>query len=155
QKDRDQYLMDHHPLFQRGRNQDGGDQHAEHAQRIAQRGGVDARIEGGQPQQPERAGQRQHAADDQQQRDRDRYPDGQGVHHGSMTSPRSRNLAMATEPTKPNRAISRAMSKYRLELNCSPSTRRISMPLMYMVSRASTRSDAAGPRSMRSAANTR
>src|SRR3546814_2401413 len=42
-----------------------------------------------------------------------------------MTSPRSKNLAMATDPTKPNMLISKAMSKYSAEPNCKPSTSRI------------------------------
>src|SRR5690606_6299107 len=90
----------------------------------------------------------------QQQGDRDGQPPGQqssGV-HGSMTSARSRNLAMAAEPTKPNRAISRAMSKYRFESKRMPKASRASMPLMYMVSSASTRSAAEGPLSRRTTA---
>ena len=59
-----------------------------------------------------RTDQRRESAGDQQQRARHRHPQRQlGARHGPMTSPRSRNRDSASVPTKPNRAISSAMSK--------------------------------------------
>ena len=57
-----------------------------------------------------------HAGDPQSQRvdnrqDRQSHRIGQGV-HAQTTSPRNRNLASATDPTKPNSTISIAPSKY-------------------------------------------
>ena len=67
-----------------------------------------------QAHQANGGGQRENGAGQQQQRHQDfgpqRHGQGSGAH--SMTSPRSKNLAMAAVPTKPNRAISSAASKY-------------------------------------------
>lgn len=73
---------------------------------------VHALIKAGQAHQPERAYQRDAAADNQQQRNRKGCPCGQTVDviH-SMISPRIMNLARAMVDTKPSRAISMAMSK--------------------------------------------
>src|SRR3546814_15368663 len=90
---------------------------------------MNAAVEGGQAQQPQATRQGKKAAGNQQQGNGNGGPGRQGFHHGSMTSPRSKNLAMATDPTKPNMLISKAMSKYSAEPNCKPSTSRISMPL--------------------------
>src|SRR3546814_7688107 len=115
---------------------------------------MNAAVEGGQAQKPQATRQGKKAAGNQKQGNGNGGPGRQGFQHGSMTSPRSKNLAMATDPTKPNMLISKAMSKYSAEPNCKPSTSRISMPLMYMVSSASTRSVEAGPCSSRRAAKT-
>src|SRR5690606_10694804 len=131
----------------------GGDQYRHHEtegrQCVGQRRGVDAAVEVGQPYQAQRAGHRKEAGNNQQKGDDEGGPGGQFCTHGSITSPRSRNLAMATEPTKPNTQMSSAMSKYRGELKRKPSVSRISMPLIYMASSASTRSAMDGPAVMR------
>src|SRR5690606_3802457 len=63
----------------------------------------------------------------------------------SITLPRFRYLAMATVPTKPMTAISRAASRYMRVPRVMPSRMMSAMALMYRVSSASTRSGASGP----------
>ena len=84
--------------------------------RGAHRRRVHAGIESLHPQQPERADEREQPAADQEQRSGQRGPEWQRhVAHGSITSPRNRNFASAMVPTKPNSAISSAMSKYTVD----------------------------------------
>ncbi|KAG0759524.1 hypothetical protein G6F22_019355 [Rhizopus arrhizus] len=116
---------------------------------------MDACVERAKAQQACRTGQRQQAAQHQQDAGRDAGPQGDGgFDHGSITSPRSRKRAIAVDPTKPNSAISNAISKYSDAPDRMPKTSMVSMPLMYSVSSARTRSCAVGPRSRRMAANT-
>src|SRR3546814_14688537 len=62
---------------------------------------------------------------------------------------------MATELAKPSTLIRKAISKYRLVPYRIPRARVISIPFMYMVSKASTRSAGVGPRTRRNAAQAR
>src|SRR3546814_19769065 len=92
---------------------------------------MNAAVEGGQAQQPQATRQGKKAAGNQQQGNGNGGPGRQGFHHGSMTPPRSKNMAMATDTTKPNMLISKAMLKYSEEQNCKHSTSTITMPSMY------------------------
>src|SRR5690606_34572853 len=108
-----------------------GDQHAAAAEGHAHRRRVHARVEILQAQQADRADQRQQASGNQQHGRRNRGPQRQfRFRHGSITSPRNRNLASATLLTKPNSAISSAISKYTVDVERMPSMSRLSMPLI-------------------------
>mmetsp|Transcript_44565 Transcript_44565/g.104711 ORF Transcript_44565/g.104711 Transcript_44565/m.104711 type:complete len:209 (+) Transcript_44565:1690-2316(+) len=91
---------------------DGGEGDDPRRQRGGQGRRVHAQEEVGQPPQTERGHQHHAAAAQEQHRHQDFA---QGRHdrgHGQITSPRSRNLAIATDPTNPNSTISSAPSKY-------------------------------------------
>ena len=77
---------------------------------------MDALVEGAQPQQADRADEREPGAQHQQRRDGHRRPKGEierevgGVCH-SITSPRMRNFENAAVETKPSSEMSNAASK--------------------------------------------
>src|SRR6185503_16051548 len=149
---RDQQRVHDGPAFYGRRHENRREQHAAGAERRAHRRRVHAREEVGQPHEAECPDGREEAGCDQQKCGGHRGPS-RKLAHGSMTSPRSRNFAEATVPTKPNSAISKAMSKYADESERTPSTRRNSMPFTYSTSSAITRSCAAGPKNRRTLAS--
>src|SRR5690606_28605279 len=135
----DQYLVPDGTARLHGEEQDRSRYRDPGAQGVAQGRRMDPLEEVSQAQQAEGTDESQQRSCHQAQCHEPLRPDGYAAWAHSITSPRSRNLAMATEPAKPNRAISRATSKYRWCPKWIPSTRSSSMPLMYKIGRASRR----------------